>query len=105
MDSVSVASSTHRRFKGNKRISSELSEPLTTASSVIDESLGSEAGDPYFMFRADLQKKLELVDESLADFLRVVHETVCFVASVQFGRCHAVMGHASLSDLSPSLLS
>ena len=77
LDSVSVASSTHRRFKGNKRISSELSEPLTTASSVIDESLGSEAGDPYFMFRADLQKKLELVDESLTDFLRVVHETVC----------------------------
>ncbi|KAL3911257.1 MAG: hypothetical protein SGILL_007351 [Bacillariaceae sp.] len=71
LDSVSVASSTqHRRFKGNKRISSELSEPLTTASSVIDESLGSEAGDPYFMFRADLQKKLELVDESLTDFLR-----------------------------------
>jgi t-SNARE complex subunit (syntaxin) len=76
LDSVSVASH-RRRFKGHKRLSSDLSEPLTTAgTSVVDESLGSEAADPYFMFRNDLQKKLELMDESLADFLRVVHETV-----------------------------
>jgi len=74
-DSVSVASS-KRRF-GRKRINSELSEPLT-ATSIVDEELGSnsQAGDPYFVFRKDLQKKLELVDESLADFLRIVHETV-----------------------------
>lgn len=84
MDSISVASS-HRRFKGHKRLSSELSEPLTMTS-VVDESLGSSSqpactgGDPYFVFRNDLQRKLELVDESLADFLRVVHETVRVVS-------------------------
>jgi hypothetical protein len=75
MDSVSVASS-KRRF-GRKRINSELSEPLTVGASIVDEELGgSTGGDPYFVFRKDLQKKLELVDESLADFLRIVHETV-----------------------------
>ena len=76
MDSISIASS-KRRFP-RKRINSELSEPLTAAgsSSIVDEELGSLAGDPYFVFRRDLQKKLELVDESLADFLRIVHETV-----------------------------
>jgi hypothetical protein len=74
-DTISVASS-KRRF-GRKRINSELSEPLTTAgTSIVDEELGGSAGDPYFVFRKDLQRKLELVDESLADFLRIVHETV-----------------------------
>jgi len=71
-DSVSLASS-KRRFRG--RINSELSEPLT-ASSVVDESLGGDSGDPYFVFRKDLQRKLELVDDALADYSRVVHETV-----------------------------
>ena len=76
LDSLSLASS-KRRF-GRKRINSELSEPLTSAgTSIVDEELGSiSGGDPYFVFRMDLQRKLELVDESLADFLRIVHETV-----------------------------
>jgi hypothetical protein len=73
-DSISMASS-KRRF-GRKRINSELSEPLTVGgTSIVDEELGG-SGDPYFVFRADLQNKLELVDESLADYLRIVHETV-----------------------------
>jgi hypothetical protein len=84
-DSVSVATS-KRKF-GRKRINSELSEPLTSAgTSIVDEELGSNGGDPYFVFRKDLQRKLELVDESLADFLRIVHETVGFVDS-SFGFC------------------
>jgi hypothetical protein len=80
-DNISVASH-HRRFRGHKRISSELSQPLTSTGtgSVIDESLGGGTGgdtsDPYFLFRSDLQKKLDLLDECLADYLRVVHETV-----------------------------
>ena len=76
-DSVSVASS-HRRFTGHKRINSELSEPLTStaSTSVLDESIGGSSGDPYFVFRSDLQNQLELVDEFLTDFLRIVHETV-----------------------------
>jgi hypothetical protein len=76
-DNISVASS-KRRFRGRGHINSELSEPLTaaTSASIVDEELG-DAGDPYFVFRADLQKKLELVDEALAEYLRIVHETVC----------------------------
>jgi len=81
-DSISLASS--RRKFGRKSINSELSEPLTvgggtTTSSLLDEEVGSfvnGGGDPYFVFRKDLHQKLELVDEALADFLRIVHETV-----------------------------
>eukprot|EP00980_Cylindrotheca_fusiformis_P018524 scaffold6124_cov122-Cylindrotheca_fusiformis.AAC.43 len=80
-DAVSVASS-KRRFPRHRRVNSGLSEPLT-ASSVVDESLGSEAGDPYFVFRSDLQRKLELVDEALAEYLRVIHETVSSCGSLQ----------------------
>ena len=72
--SISSRSTNHRRFNGHKRINSELSEPLTsTASSVLHQE---SSGDPYFVFRSDLQTKLELADEYLADFLRIVHETV-----------------------------
>lgn len=74
-DTASLASS-HRRFVGHKRINSALSEPLTTASSIVDESLGGDSADPYFVFRSDLQRKLESLDEYLADYLRIVHETV-----------------------------
>eukprot|EP00536_Pseudo-nitzschia_multiseries_P013898 jgi/Psemu1/310366/fgenesh1_kg.629_\ len=79
-DSVSLASS-HRRFSAKKRINSELSEPLTAAG---DDSFGEASGDPYFVFRSDLQNKLELVDEFLADFLRVVHETNTAVNSHEY---------------------
>jgi hypothetical protein len=49
-----------------------LSEPLTANG---DEETGDSA-DPFYVFRADLYRKLELVDESLAEYLRVVHQTV-----------------------------
>jgi hypothetical protein len=49
-----------------------LSEPLTANG---DEEAGDSA-DPFYVFRADLYRKLELVDESLAEYLRVVHQTV-----------------------------
>lgn len=79
-DSVSVASS-RRRFRRGGVGNEELSQPLTTdqqSSSIDLESLGTDASDrdPYFVFRRDLQNKLEQVDESLADYLRIVHETV-----------------------------
>jgi len=80
-DNISVASS-HRRFAGRKRINSELSEPLTSTASapVLDES----SGDPYFVFRGDLQGKLELADEHLTDFLRIVHETDTAINSREY---------------------
>ena len=71
-DSVSLASS-HRRFSAKKRINSELSEPLTGGG---DDEFGGASGDPYFVFRSDLQNKLEVVDDFLTEFLRIVHETV-----------------------------
>jgi hypothetical protein len=80
--SISSRSTSHQRFTRHKRINSELSEPLTSpltsSTSVLDhnESSMSSGGDPYFVFRSDLQNKLESADEYLADFLRIVHETV-----------------------------
>jgi hypothetical protein len=77
-ESSSIASS-KRRFPRHTRVNSELSEPLTANSITsvpVDEESGADPGDPYFVFRADLKKKLELVDESLAEYLRVVNETV-----------------------------
>lgn len=68
-DSISIASS-RRRFRDKHSINSELSEPLTS------ESLGGGDGDPYFVFRSDLKKKLDSLDEQLAEYLRIVHETV-----------------------------
>jgi hypothetical protein len=52
--------------------SDALSEPLNANG---DEEAGENA-DPFYVFRADLFRKLELVDESLAEYLRVVHQTV-----------------------------
>ena len=70
-DSVSFASS-HRRFPANKRINSELSQPLNINA---EESFGGGSNDPYFVFRSDLQNRLEQLDECLAEFLRTVYET------------------------------
>ena len=61
----------------SKAASSGLSEPLN--SSGAEEGGGDRAfdpGDPFYVFRDDLCRKLELVDEALAEFLRVVHQTV-----------------------------
>lgn len=74
-DTVSVASR-HSRFTAKQRINSELSEPLTNTDG---ESFGGGSSDPYFVFRSDLQERLELVDEFLAEYLRTVHEIVSTV--------------------------
>lgn len=49
-----------------------LQEPLTSDSggAIIDVS------DPFYVFREDLARKLEWVDEALAEYLRIVHQTV-----------------------------
>jgi hypothetical protein len=46
----------------------ELKEPLTGASHNDD--------DPFYVFREDLYRKLDLVDDGLAEYLRVIHHTV-----------------------------
>jgi hypothetical protein len=58
-----------------------LSEPLTANG---DEESG-ESADPFYVFRADLYRKLELVDESLAEYLRVVHQTVSKILLFSLG--------------------
>jgi hypothetical protein len=58
-----------------------MSEPLNASGSAEVEENGRNSkdydpGDPFYVFREDLYRKLELVDEALAEFLRVVHQTV-----------------------------
>ena len=62
----STASSSNRRA---------LSEPLTNGDQAHISS------DPFYVFREDLYRQLERVDESLAEYLRVVHQTVRTVGS------------------------
>jgi hypothetical protein len=54
-------------FSAAPRRASELSEPLN-----------KQDDDPFFVFREDLYRQLELVDEALVEYLRVVHQTVRF---------------------------
>ena len=50
----------------------ELKEPLTGPTA--DSS--PEDDDPFYVFREDLYRKLDLVDESLGEYLRLVFQTV-----------------------------
>jgi hypothetical protein len=56
------------RFHEADDTRASLAEPLTA------NGQGSE--DPFFVFRKDLYRKLEQVDEGLAEYLRIVHQTV-----------------------------
>jgi hypothetical protein len=47
-----------------------LSEPLTL------NGTGEHVSDPFYVFREDLYRQLERVDETLTEYLRVVHQTV-----------------------------
>lgn len=58
---------------GNSRKS--LEEPLTAAAADENDT-ASSSSDPFYVFRQDLYRKLESVDESLAEYLRIVHQTV-----------------------------
>ena len=65
VQSVSILSrasaSTRRRVVDDE----SLHEPLTAAED-----------DPFYVFREDLYRKLDLVEENLTEFLRIVHQTV-----------------------------
>jgi len=52
--------------------SPDLKEPLTSKDL---ESGSIYEDDPFYVFREDLYRKLDLVDEALQDYLRVVHHT------------------------------
>jgi hypothetical protein len=56
------------------------SSPVTprsppTATATASPTL-SNADDPFYMFRDDLYQQLSRVDETLTEYLRVVHQTV-----------------------------
>jgi hypothetical protein len=66
-DLVSIRSGLSRK----SQLPTHLSEPLTSG-----DNHGTGQDDPYYVFRSDLYRKLESVDESLAEYLRVIHQTV-----------------------------
>ena len=65
-----VSSASGASFLRQQRPPDDLAEPLTGD---LEEGV---AEDPFFVFRGDLVAKLDLVDQGLAEFLRVVHQTV-----------------------------
>lgn len=59
----------------------DLKEPLTGgvgggAMMMMTTTNHYESDDPFYVFREDLYRKLDLVDDGLAEFLRLVHQTV-----------------------------
>lgn len=81
-DNVSVAKSMRSNAKSTRSFrtvsvgNQELKEPLTAAMHHDD--------DPFYVFREDLYRKLDLVDDGLAEFLRLVHQTVRNTSSMRF---------------------
>jgi hypothetical protein len=69
MRSVPFSLSSRNTLKNNP----DLNEPLNNGTSRGED-------DPFYVFREDLYRKLDLVDEGLTEYLRLVHQTVrCFV--------------------------
>lgn len=75
LQSLQLNSETASRTTSKSRISfrknpsnAELREPLTNDVEA--------ANDPFYVFREDLYRKLDIVDEGLAEYLRIVHQTV-----------------------------
>jgi hypothetical protein len=64
--SASLTSRSSRLFR--KRADPELEAPLNDPE--------AQENDPFYVFREDLFRKLDLVDEGLAEYLRIVQQTV-----------------------------
>jgi hypothetical protein len=68
------------RTRGGRTIHSELEEPLNDVELGGPSSYNNNSpldDDPFYVLRNDLYRKLELVDEGLAEFIRIVYQTVC----------------------------
>lgn len=50
----------------------ESHHPAPRRSPELSEPLNDVSDDPFYVFRDDLYRKLEIVDENLAEFLRTV---------------------------------
>ena len=75
-DHVSIRSkkSTARSFRTISVGNQELKEPLTAG----------HDDDPFYVFREDLYRKLDLVDDGLAEYLRLIHHTVRHMWRVEY---------------------
>mmetsp|Transcript_8825 Transcript_8825/g.12503 ORF Transcript_8825/g.12503 Transcript_8825/m.12503 type:complete len:310 (+) Transcript_8825:187-1116(+) len=69
----SSSSKAPKSLRSNNRVNPDLSEPLTSSSNAIE--IDDSEDDPFYVFREDLYRKLELVDEGLSRYLRIVHQT------------------------------
>jgi purine-nucleoside phosphorylase len=91
LDDVVINSSSS--FKNNRAMNEAidnefrqaLSQPLTAFTSNSNNHADGNANshqlpqlsaDPFYVFRDDLYRQLSRVDETLAEYLRVVHQTV-----------------------------
>jgi hypothetical protein len=57
-------------------LSTSLSAFSPRRTSELSEPLNKQDDDPFYVFREDLYRQLELVDEALVEYLRIVHQTV-----------------------------
>lgn len=68
IQSVSILSRASASVRQHRVVDEEsLKEPLTTTAT---------EDDPFYVFRQDLYRKLDLVEENLTEYLRIVHQTV-----------------------------
>ena len=80
-DDVQSVSILSRASRLSRHVDDEsLKEPLTE----------EDNDDPFHVFREDLYRKLDLVEESLTEFLRIVHQTVRIYMC-----CHDVGGQGT----------
>jgi hypothetical protein len=101
MDDTVSQRSRASSFRRNSSANPELKEPLRGNGS------GNNEDDPFYVFREDLYRKLDLVDDGLTEYLRIVHQTVGSLSPHQFYRfappyfrSHLVVSHRRPQDTS-----
>lgn len=82
MDDTASQRSRASSFRRNNSANPELKEPLRANGS------GNQDDDPFYVFREDLYRKLDLVDDGLTEYLRIVHQTVGSSSPHQFIAVH-----------------
>mmetsp|Transcript_42826 Transcript_42826/g.63534 ORF Transcript_42826/g.63534 Transcript_42826/m.63534 type:complete len:339 (-) Transcript_42826:105-1121(-) len=59
-----------KKSSSSKQLSAEMKQPLTK-----DVERGDDVEDPFYVFREDLYRKLDLVDETLTEYTRIIRHT------------------------------
>jgi len=60
----------------------------------LKEPLTADSDDPFYVFREDLYRKLDLVEENLTEYLRIVHQTVRTKGVFSFLSLESFFSHA-----------